>query len=158
MKPMIMLLVFSFAAVLGLAGCAKTGSMQKESATVSTVISGGQSSSSAMSTADDMSGQTYQVITADEAKEMMDKGGVTIVDVRRQEEYDAGHIKDAILIPNESIGDTAPAELTDKDAVILVYCRTGIRAKDASQKLADLGYTNIYDIGGIVDWPYETVK
>ena len=102
--------------------------------------------------------QAFQIIAADEAKKMMDEGNVTIVDVRRQDEYDAGHIKDAILIPNESIGDTAPAELPDKDAVLLVYCRTGIRAKEASQKLADLGYTHVYDFGGITDWPYDIVK
>ena len=101
---------------------------------------------------------SFRIITAEEAKKMIDEEEVTIVDVRRQDEYDNGHIKDAILIPNESIGDTAPDDLPDKDATILVYCRTGIRAKEASGKLADLGYTNVYDIGGIVDWPYETEK
>lgn len=99
---------------------------------------------------------TFQIITAEEARKMMDEGGVTVVDVRRQDEYDAGHVKGAILVPNESIGDVEPEELPDKDAVVLVYCRTGIRAADASQKLADLGYTHVYDFGGIVDWPYDT--
>lgn len=101
---------------------------------------------------------SFRIITAKEAKKMIDEEEVTIVDVRRQDEYDNGHINDAILVPNESIKDTAPEDLPDKDATILVYCRTGIRAKEASGKLADLGYTNIYDIGGIVDWPYETEK
>ncbi len=100
----------------------------------------------------------FQVITATQAKEMIDKGGVIIVDVRRQDEYEAGHISDAILIPNETIGTDAIAQLPDKEAVILVYCRTGIRARDAAQKLADLGYKNVYDFGGIADWPYDIVK
>ncbi|NCB32882.1 MAG: rhodanese-like domain-containing protein [Erysipelotrichia bacterium] len=100
----------------------------------------------------------FQIISAEEAKSMMDSSETVIVDVRRQDEYDAGHIENAMLIPNESIGNTAPTELADKDAVILVYCRTGIRARDASQKLADLGYTNVYDFGGISTWPFETVK
>lgn len=102
--------------------------------------------------------QSFEVITAEEAKKMMEEGGVTIVDVRRQDEYDAGHIKNAILVPNESIGKTDPEALPDKDAVLLVYCRTGRRSRDASQKLADLGYTRVYDFGGITDWPYETEK
>ena len=101
---------------------------------------------------------TFQIITAEDAKKMMDEGNVTIVDVRRQDEYDAGHVKGAILVSNESIGSTAPEALPGKDAVLLVYCRTGIRAADASQKLADLGYTHVYDFGGIQDWPYETEK
>ena len=100
---------------------------------------------------------TYKIITAEEAKSMMDKGGVIIVDVRTKEEYQEGHIKDAILIPNESIDGIAPKELGDKDAIILIYCRSGRRAKDASEKLVKLGYTNIYDFGGIIDWPYEIV-
>lgn len=117
--------------------------------------SGGTPSSEA---AEPLEKPTYQMITADEAKAMMDKGNVTIVDVRRQDEYDAGHVKDAILVPNESIGATAPEALPDKDAVLLVYCRTGIRAENASQKLIELGYTHVYDFGGIVDWPYEIEK
>ena len=96
-------------------------------------------------------------ISAEKAKEMIDGGNVVIVDVRTQEEYAAGHIEGALLIPNESIS-TAPVELPDKDAVILVYCRSGNRSAQASRKLADLGYTKIYDFGGIVDWPYAIVK
>ncbi len=105
-----------------------------------------------------VSATSFQIISAEEAKSMMDDGNVTIVDVRRQDEYDAGHIPNAILIPNESIGNTEIVELPNKDAVILVYCRTGVRAKEAAGKLADLGYTNIYDFGGITTWPYDTVK
>jgi rhodanese-related sulfurtransferase len=101
---------------------------------------------------------TYQQITQEEAKEMMkaDDGHI-IVDVRRQDEYDSGHIPDAILIPNESIGTEKPKELPDLDQIILIYCRSGRRSKEASQKLADMGYTHIYEFGGIVDWTGEIV-
>lgn len=98
----------------------------------------------------------YQKLTPEEAKEMMDsEKSVMIVDVRTKEEYEEKHITDAILIPNETIGDTDPQELTDKNAPILVYCRSGVRSKQASEKLINLGYTQIYDIGGITTWPYE---
>lgn len=101
---------------------------------------------------------SYQTISQEEAKKMMDAGGVIIVDVRRQEEYDAGHIANAILMPNETIRDEAAAKLPDKNATYLLYCRTGIRAGQAAQKLADLGYTDVYSFGGISTWPYDIVK
>lgn len=98
----------------------------------------------------------YQKLSPEKAKEMMDsEKSVMIVDVRTKEEYEEKHITDAILIPNETIGDTDPQELTDKDAPILVYCRSGVRSKQAAEKLINLGYTQIYDIGGITTWPYE---
>ena len=100
----------------------------------------------------------YHTVTAETAKYMMDEGSVTIVDVRTQSEYDTGHVENAILVPHETIGRTVPEELPDKEAVLLVYCRTGRRAADASQKLADMGYTKVYDFGGIEDWPYEIEK
>ena len=101
---------------------------------------------------------TYQQITQEKAKEMMQADdGHIIVDVRRQEEYDSGHIPGAILIPNESIGTEQPKELPDLDQVILIYCRSGRRSKEASQKLADMGYTHIYEFGGIIDWTGEVV-
>ena len=101
----------------------------------------------------------YKQISQDEAKEMMQKDdGHVIVDVRRQDEYDEGHIPGAILIPNESIEDTPPAELPDFDQIILVYCRSGRRSKEAAQKLADLGYSQVYEFGGIIDWTGEVVK
>lgn len=100
----------------------------------------------------------YQQITQEKAKEMMQADdGHIIVDVRRQDEYDSGHIPGAILIPNESIGTEQPKELPDLDQVILIYCRSGRRSKEASQKLADMGYTNIYEFGGIIDWIGEVV-
>ena len=101
----------------------------------------------------------YKQISQDEAKEMMTKDdGHVIVDVRRQDEYDEGHIPGAILIPNESIEDTPPTELPDFDQIILVYCRSGRRSKEAAQKLADLGYSQVYEFGGIIDWTGDVVK
>ena len=99
---------------------------------------------------------TYHQISQEEAKQMMARDdGHIIVDVRRQDEYDAGHIPGAILIPNESIETEPPEQLPDKDQMILIYCRSGRRSKEASQKLADMGYTNIYEFGGIIDWTGE---
>jgi len=100
----------------------------------------------------------FKIIKAEEAKKMIDKGGVTIVDVRRPDEFAAGHIKNAVNVPNETIGTEKPKELTNVNATLLVYCRTGIRAADASAKLVKMGYKNVYDMGGIRDWPYEVVK
>ena len=100
----------------------------------------------------------YTQISQEEAKEMMGRDdGHVIVDVRRQDEYDAGHIPGAILIPNESIGHGAPEALPDYDQVILIYCRSGNRSKQASEKLAAMGYTNIYEFGGINTWTGEIV-
>ena len=97
-------------------------------------------------------------ITQEKAKEMMKSDdGHIIVDVRRQDEYDSGHIPGAVLIPNESIGSEMPEGLPDKEQVILVYCRSGRRSKEASGKLADMGYVNVYEFGGIIDWTGEIV-
>lgn len=95
-------------------------------------------------------------ITAQQAKEIMDtQTGYVILDVREQEEYDAGHIPGAMLLPYTQIEDLAEIMLTDKDQLILVYCRSGRRSKIAAESLVDLGYTNIKEFGGIIDWPYE---
>ena len=99
----------------------------------------------------------YQQITQEEAKEMMDTQEVIILDVREQDEYDGGHIPGAVLLPVGTIDETTAAGvIPDKDATVLVYCRSGNRSKTASSALADLGYTNIYEFGGINTWPYET--
>ncbi len=101
---------------------------------------------------------TYQQITQEEAEEMMRADdGLIIVDVRRQDEFESGHIPGAILIPNESIGTECPKELPDLNQIIMIYCRSGRRSKEASQKLADMGYTHIYEFGGIIDWTGEVV-
>ncbi len=101
---------------------------------------------------------SYRQISQEEAKEMMKRDdGHVIVDVRRQDEYDAGHIPGAIIIPNESIGTERPEELPDLNQIILIYCRSGRRSKEAAQKLFDMGYTNIYEFGGIITWNGEIV-
>lgn len=98
-------------------------------------------------------------ITPEEAKRMMDEeSGVIILDVRTKEEFDAGHVKGALLLPDTEVADKAADLLKDKDAPILIYCRTGRRSALAADTLIGMGYTRIYDFGGIVDWPYETVK
>ena len=95
--------------------------------------------------------RSFTQISQDEAKEMMTKDdGHIIVDVRRQDEFESGHIPGAICIPNESIDKTPPAELADKNQEIFVYCRSGRRSKEAAQKLANMGYTNIVEFGGII--------
>ena len=99
----------------------------------------------------------YQQITQEAAKEMMDSQEVIILDVREQDEYDSGHIPGAVLLPVGTIDDTTAAQvIPEKDSTVLVYCRSGNRSKTASAALADLGYTNIYEFGGINTWPYDT--
>ncbi|MBE5969459.1 MAG: rhodanese-like domain-containing protein [Lachnospiraceae bacterium] len=101
----------------------------------------------------------YNQISQEEAKQMMtlDDGHV-IVDVRRADEYKEGHIPGAILIPNESISSEQPKELPDLEQIILVYCRSGRRSKEAAEKLANIGYTNVYEFGGIIDWTGDIEK
>lgn len=100
---------------------------------------------------------SYKTITTEEGKKMMDEEEVKVVDVRTKEEYESGHIPGAILIPNETISENLPQELPDLKETIVVYCRSGRRSDEAAKKLADLGYENIYDMGGINDWHYEVV-
>lgn len=102
----------------------------------------------------------YMEISQTEAKALMDdkENGAIILDVRRPDEYAEGHIEGAINIPNESIIDKEPEELEDKNQLILVYCRSGRRSKEAAQKLVDMGYTDIKEFGGITTWPYGVVK
>ena len=98
----------------------------------------------------------YEQISAEAAKELIDtQENYVILDVRTQQEYDLGHIPGAIVIPNEVISQEAEKTLKDKDQLILVYCRSGRRSKEAAQKLVDLGYANVKEFGGIIDWPYE---
>ena len=102
---------------------------------------------------------TYQQISQEEAKEMMDTQEVVVLDVREEYEFDAGHIIGAVLLPVGTITeDTAAAVIDDLDTVVLVYCRSGNRSKTASQALVDLGYANVYEFGGINTWPYEIEK
>ena len=121
-------------------------------ATSLALLSGCTQSKTKADTAEDMTGKAaYQKISAEDAYEMMVSQEVVVVDVRTREE-------NAVLVPNESIGSEMPEELPDKEATLLVYCRSGRRSKDAAQKLLALGYQSVYDFGGVIDWPYELVK
>lgn len=102
---------------------------------------------------------SYQQISQETAKQMMDEQTVIILDVREQDEYDSGHIVDAALLPVGTIdAETAAAVIPEKDSIVLVYCRSGNRSKTASAALVALGYTQIYEFGGINDWPYDIEK
>ena len=144
--------------LIALTGCSSVpdpaGTAAAESATAVTVPT---SETAATQEGTAAAEAVYRKITPEEAKEMMDGGGVLILDVRTTEEFAAGHIADAVLLPDYDIAAKAETVLTDKEATILVYCRTGRRSEGAARKLVELGYTGIYDFGGIVDWPYEVV-
>lgn len=100
----------------------------------------------------------YKKITPEDAKARIDSADeIIIIDVRTEEEFNAEHIPNSILIPNETITDKTPDLLPDLDAEILIYCRSGNRSAQAAKKLLAIGYTNVYDFGGIIDWPYDTV-
>lgn len=101
----------------------------------------------------------YEQITTEQAKTIMDtEKDYIIVDARTDEEFAEGHIENAILIPEYEIAERAEKELPDKEQLILVYCRSGRRSKIASEELVKLGYTNVKEFGGIIDWPYDIVK
>ena len=102
---------------------------------------------------------TYEQITAEQAKTIMDtEKDYIIIDARTEEEFAEGHIENAILIPEYEIAERAEKELPDKEQLILVYCRSGRRSKIASEELVKLGYSNVKEFGGIIDWPYDIVK
>lgn len=101
---------------------------------------------------------SFSQISQEQAKLMMEEDdGHLIVDVRTREEYDQGHIPGAVCVPNESIGEEMPEALPDKQQILLLYCRSGRRSKEAAQKLFDLGYANVYEFGGILDWDGDVV-
>ena len=108
---------------------------------------------------EDGDGAVYKVISAAECKKIIDEqDGYVILDVRTQEEFDEGHIEGAILVPDYDIATKIESVLTDKNQLILVYCRSGRRSALAAKEMISLSYTNVLDFGGIIDWPYETVK
>jgi phage shock protein E len=100
----------------------------------------------------------YKKIGIDEAEDMMEGGDVIILDVRPREDYQREHIPGAISLPNDEVEENAEKVLPDKDARILIYCKSGKNSAAAAEKLVKMGYENVYDFGGIIDWPYETVK
>ncbi len=119
----------------------------------------GDSQTSLLSESEKSEGAVYKKLTAKQAKARIDSGDeLIILDVRTEAEYAAEHIEGAILIPNETIADKMPNDLPDLDAEILIYCRSGNRSAQAARKLIAIGYTNVYDFGGIIDWPYDTIK
>ena len=137
-------------AVLCLTGCTDAASIG---------IIGGADGPTAILVTQEREKSMYEQITQKEAKKIMDGGNdFVILDTREQEEFDEGHIPSAILIPYTEIEQKAEEVIPDKETVVLVYCRSGRRSKIASQSLADLGYTNVKEFGGIIDWPYDTEK
>ncbi len=104
-------------------------------------------------------GDAFMSITAKEAKEIMEsESNYVVLDVRTQEEYEEGHIAGAVLIPDYEIAERAEERLTNKEQLILVYCRSGRRSKSAAAELTAMGYKNIREFGGILDWPYDIEK
>ena len=102
---------------------------------------------------------SYQHVSISEAIDLMNReSSYVILDVRTYDEYQQGHIPGAIVVPNETIGTSEIPELPDKQQMILVYCRSGNRSRQAAAKLAKLGYSNVIEFGGIIDWPFEIVK
>jgi len=122
------------------------------------LLLGGCGSPGESTSAESMSDKPYQEIKPAAAQKMLAEQEVILIDVRTAEEYAAGHIENSCLIPDYELAEQAEQELADKDAVIMVYCRSGRRSADAAQTLADLGYSRVYDLGGIIDWPYKLVK
>lgn len=120
------------------------------------VLGGCQAINNSSTTKDDVN--TFETITANEAKEMMDNdNSLIILDVRTEEEYITGHIENALLLPYTEISDQVETVITDKNTIILIYCRSGRRSLIAANSLIDLGYKNVYDFGGIIDWTYGIV-
>lgn len=110
-------------------------------------------------TSDDTAGPAYKKLTAEEAMDMMSElEEYILLDVRTEDEFKEQRIDGAVLIPDYEISSRAALELTDKDAIIFIYCRSGRRSANAANELIDMGYKNVYDFGGIIDWPYDTVS
>lgn len=159
MRNIIALTILTAICLLGASACSSNQKTVTEP--VTSVIEGESSTVTESETSvivEESKVAEYKKISAEEAKAMIDAGNVIILDVRTQEEYDVGHISGAIRLESADFAAQAATVLPDKDATILVYCRSGKRSKVASEMLVKLGYTGIYDIGGIIDWPYETVK
>ena len=142
MKAIIITILIALISILMLSGCKFTNEAPLDSSPESQEQTPAETA-------------TYIKITPEQAKEIMDtEDDIVILDVRTQEEFDTGHIEDAVLIPNTEIRDKAEDILKDKDQTILVYCRSGNRSQMAAAELISMGYTKVYDFGGIIDWPY----
>jgi rhodanese-related sulfurtransferase len=142
------------------AGCGgvETGSPPALPAQPAPAVATGAGSANASAPSEAAAGEAvYRRVSAEEAKQMMDGGNVIVLDVRTQQEFAEGHIQEAVLLTDSDIAARAGEVLPDKDATILVYCRSGRRSEMAANKLVEMGYTGIHDFGGIIDWPYEVV-
>ena len=168
MKRTMLIILIALAAACALAACTSgvtssgSASTAAQSSSTSAADTQGAASSggtaSAASAQSSTAPQAYTQIDQEAAKEMMARDDAhVILDVRRPDEFAAGHIPGAICLPNESITTVQPAELPDLDQIILIYCRSGNRSKQAAEKLAALGYANVYEFGGIMEWTGEIV-
>ena len=147
------LIAASLASIVSLAGL--TGCLGAAAGSNSNGNGNGNGNGS-NATNDGSNSSSYQQVDAETAKELMDtEDDYVILDVRTQAEYDESHIPGAILIPHDTVATAAEDALPDKGQLILVYCRSGNRSKQASQTLVDLGYTNVVEFGGLNSWPYE---
>ncbi|ACV39531.1 rhodanese-like domain-containing protein [Leptotrichia buccalis] len=142
-RKIVLLIIIGIFSVFGFS-CSKTGN-EKQDLVMSKEAKNGKK-------------VEYKKITSDEAKKMMETQKAIVVDVRTLEEYNEGHIPNAISVPLETIENEAEAKLKNKDDLILVYCRSGRRSREAALKLIEKGYTNVIDFGGIQDWNGEIVK
>jgi len=148
MKKRITMIAAILSTLTILSACTGTPAVTTAAAADSTTAAGESTSQKA----------EYIKITPSEAKTLMDSETVIVLDVRTQAEYDGGHVKDAILLDSGDVSVKAATVLPDKNATILVYCRSGNRSATASKQLIEMGYTKVMDFGGIIDWPYEVVK
>jgi phage shock protein E len=152
------LFIFFTVMILGFAGCSRDTARQEANPHSPAGPETEEETEAAASTPTAAPEQILQKIDAQQAKEMMDSSSdLILLDVRTQEEYNEGHIEGALLIPDYEISDQAGELLIDKAATILIYCRSGRRSALAAKELSDLGYSSVYDFGGIIDWPYEVI-
>lgn len=148
MKNLILVIILMLC--ITISGCGKDSSIG---------IIGGADGPTSIYVSDKGESNMYEQITAEKAKEIMDSGKeYVLLDVREQDEFESGRIEGAILIPYTEIEEKAELLIPEKESLILVYCRSGRRSKIASLSLAGLGYKNVKEFGGIIDWPYEVVK
>lgn len=146
----------SIVSLAGLTGCRGAAAGGNGSGSSNGNGNGNGNGNESNATNDSSNSSSYQQVDAETAKELMDtEDDYVILDVRTQAEYDESHIPGAILIPHDTVATAAEDALPDKGQLILVYCRSGNRSKQASQTLVDLGYTNVVEFGGINSWPYE---
>ena len=156
MKKIIIILALTFTFPLVLSGCSENFSKSKESSKEQTNTN---AENKTEVTNTESSKNSYEQINGNEAHALMQsESDYKIIDARTEEEFAQGHIKNAILIPEYEIAQKAPSLLPNKDQLILVYCRSGRRSKIAAQALVELGYTNVKEFGGIINWEFETIK